>query len=132
MSVISTFDLPDLGEGLTDAELVRWEVTVGDTVELNQVIAEVETAKAAVELPSPYAGTVVKLHVQEGETVDVGSPFIDIRVAGDEADAPEADAAEPQAPEPVLVGYGVAAESGTRRRRKPAPASDARDTVGRS
>ncbi|MBY4570474.1 branched-chain alpha-keto acid dehydrogenase subunit E2 [Gordonia sihwensis] len=130
MSVISTFDLPDLGEGLTDAELVRWEVTVGDTVELNQVIAEVETAKAAVELPSPYAGTVVKLHVQEGETVDVGSPFIDIRVAGDEADAPEADAAEPQAPEPVLVGYGVAAESGTRRRRKPAPASDARDTVG--
>ncbi|WP_375003199.1 dihydrolipoamide acetyltransferase family protein [Gordonia sp. PS3] len=130
MSVISTFDLPDLGEGLTDAELVRWEVTVGDTVELNQVIAEVETAKAAVELPSPYAGTVVKLHVQEGETVDVGSPFIDIRVAGDEADAPEADAVEPQAPEPVLVGYGVAAESGTRRRRKPAPASDARDTVG--
>ncbi|ALG83334.1 dihydrolipoamide acetyltransferase family protein [Gordonia phthalatica] len=139
MPVIETFNLPDLGEGLTDAELVTWMVAVGDVVELNQEIAEVETAKASVELPSPFAGTVVKLHAAEGDTVDVGSPFIDIQVAGDgpaEPEAPEPVAAaepepEPSAAEetveekkpartPVLVGYGVAEEGTSRRRRKPA------------
>ncbi|MCZ4549416.1 dihydrolipoamide acetyltransferase family protein [Gordonia rubripertincta] len=123
MPTIQTFLLPDLGEGLTDAELLTWLVKVGDTVELNQNIADVETAKASVELPSPYAGTVVALHAEEGATVEVGSPFIDIEVAGAPApDAPEPTTAEP-APErtPVLVGYGVAAESTGRRRRRLAP-----------
>jgi len=74
MPTVKTFLLPDLGEGLTDAELLTWLVKVGDTVTLNQIIAEVETAKASVELPSPYAGTVVALHAEEGTTVGVGSP----------------------------------------------------------
>ncbi|PYE18543.1 pyruvate dehydrogenase E2 component (dihydrolipoamide acetyltransferase) [Williamsia limnetica] len=134
MPTIQTFLLPDLGEGLTDAELLTWLVEVGDTVELNQNIADVETAKASVELPSPYAGTVVALHAEEGTTVEVGSPFIDIEVAGAHAsDPPEPTAPEPTAPEPtaaepapertpVLVGYGVAAESTGRRRRRSEPA----------
>lgn len=113
MPTVKTFLLPDLGEGLTDAELLTWLVKVGDTVTLNQVIAEVETAKASVELPSPYAGTVVALHAEEGTTVDVGSPFIDVAVAGeDPADAPESTAAAaPAERTPVLVGYGVAEDS---------------------
>ncbi|WP_207841500.1 dihydrolipoamide acetyltransferase family protein [Williamsia soli] len=124
MPTIHTFLLPDLGEGLTDAELLTWLVAVGDTVELNQNIADVETAKASVELPSPYAGTVVALHAEEGTTVEVGSPFIDIEVAGAHApDAPEPTVSEPaQERTPVLVGYGVAAENTGRRRRRPAPA----------
>src|SRR4051794_7250461 len=76
-----TFRLPDLGEGLADAEMLHWNVAVGDTVTLNQVIAEVETAKAAVELPSPYAGRVLTLHVAEGDTVLVGTPVITFAVA---------------------------------------------------
>ncbi|MDV3206893.1 MAG: 2-oxo acid dehydrogenase subunit E2, partial [Rhodococcus ruber] len=70
------FRLPDLGEGLTEAELVSWTVAVGDRVELNQVIAEVETAKATVELPSPYAGTVAELLAEPGDSVPVGNPLI--------------------------------------------------------
>ncbi|NLG47385.1 dihydrolipoamide acetyltransferase family protein [Gordonia sp. (in: high G+C Gram-positive bacteria)] len=123
MPVIETFNLPDLGEGLTDAELVTWSVAVGDVIELNQEIAEVETAKASVELPSPYAGTVVKLHVAEGATLDVGSPLIDVEVA-DGAETGE----EPAGRTPVLVGYGVAEERAGRRRRKvaaPEPAAPA-------
>ena len=126
MPTVKTFLLPDLGEGLTDAELLTWLVAVGDTVTLNQIIAEVETAKASVELPSPYAGTVVALHAEEGTTVDVGSPFIDIAVAGeDPADAPEPTApAAPAERTPVLVGYGVAEDSSSRRRqRRPAAAT---------
>jgi 2-oxoisovalerate dehydrogenase E2 component (dihydrolipoyl transacylase) len=80
MTVEKSFPLPDLGEGLADAELMHWHVAVGDEVTLNQVIAEVETAKAAVELPSPYAGRVVTLHVGEGETVNVGTPIITFAV----------------------------------------------------
>ncbi|NHU46250.1 dihydrolipoamide acetyltransferase family protein [Rhodococcus sp. A14] len=123
MPTVKTFLLPDLGEGLTDAELLTWLVKVGDTVTLNQIIAEVETAKASVELPSPYAGTVVALHAEEGTTVDVGSPFIDVAVAGeDPVDAPEPTApAAPAERTPVLVGYGVAEDSSSRRRqRRPA------------
>ncbi|WP_027507293.1 dihydrolipoamide acetyltransferase family protein [Rhodococcus sp. UNC23MFCrub1.1] len=126
-----TFKLPDLGEGLTEADLSAWMVAVGDRIELNQIIAEVETAKAAVELPSPYAGTVVELLAEEGQTVDVGAPIIVVGIEGPEADAddaPEGDtlleAAAPATPEdaasekkvPVLVGYGVAGESPSRRR----------------
>jgi 2-oxoisovalerate dehydrogenase E2 component (dihydrolipoyl transacylase) len=130
MPTIQTFRLPDLGEGLTEAELLTWLVKVGDTVELNQNIAEVETAKAAVELPSPYAGTVTALYAEEGTTVEVGSPFIDIEIAGDEptADTPPAAPEPAAAPErtPVLVGYGVAAEITAPRRRRttrPSPAA---------
>ena len=76
MSRIKQFKLPDLGEGLTEGEILQWMVSVGDTVKLNQNIVEVETAKAAVEVPSPFAGVVVEIHHQAGETVDVGSPII--------------------------------------------------------
>lgn len=144
MPTIKSFPLPDLGEGLTEADLLAWLVAVGDTVELNQNIAEVETAKAAVELPSPYAGTVVALHVSEGETVEVGTPIIDIDVgggaqsspdtpeAGDSvpdpvadlppADLPSADDAEERVP--VLVGYGVVKEGSSRRGRRTGATSD--------
>ena len=72
------FRLPDLGEGLTEGEILQWLVAVGDVVKLNQPIVEVETAKAAVEVPSPYAGTVTALLHDAGETVDVGTPIIRI------------------------------------------------------
>ncbi|MDT7590874.1 MAG: hypothetical protein QOH45_405, partial [Pseudonocardiales bacterium] len=68
------FTLPDLGEGLTEAELVRWLVRVGDTITVDAPVAEVETAKAIVEVPSPYAGVIAELHGAEGGTLDVGSP----------------------------------------------------------
>lgn len=91
-----TFRLPDLGEGLTEAEILHWLVAEGDTVGLNQPIVEVETAKAAVEIPSPYAGVVTSLHHAEGDTVDVGRPLISFEVgAGDAAAA---------ADEPVIRG----------------------------
>ena len=70
------FLLPDPGEGLTEAEVVAWLVSEGDTVELNQPIAEVETAKAVVEIPSPYAGVVVRLHAEAGASVAVGEPLV--------------------------------------------------------
>jgi 2-oxoisovalerate dehydrogenase E2 component (dihydrolipoyl transacylase) len=76
MPTFKDFKLPDLGEGLTEGEILKWLVQPGDTVTLNQPIVEVETAKAAVEIPSPYAGLVTELHHAEGETVDVGSPII--------------------------------------------------------
>ena len=110
------FKLPDLGEGLTDGEVVRWLVAEGDTIELNQPIVEVETAKAVVEIPAPYGGTVVKLHAAEGESLDVGAPLISVDTAGGAsapaaAQAAVAVAAEPD-PEPAqelqatLVGPG--------------------------
>lgn len=101
------FRLPDLGEGLADAELVSWSVAVGDPVELNQTIAEVETAKAQVALPSPYAGTVVELLAEPGDTVPVGAPLI--RVASTADAAPERQS--------VLVGYGPEGETTSRRAR---------------
>jgi 2-oxoisovalerate dehydrogenase E2 component (dihydrolipoyl transacylase) len=139
------FRLPDVGEGLTEADIVSWHVKPGDTVTINQVIVEIETAKAVVELPSPYAGTVAALLVAEGQTVDVGIPIItiDVPVSGDApaADAAPAEAgakaeekgeAEPQPPaaaatpapparQPVLVGYGVKPGSTSRRPRKSLP-----------
>jgi pyruvate dehydrogenase E2 component (dihydrolipoamide acetyltransferase) len=84
---VAEFKLPDVGEGLTEAEIVTWKVKQGDVVVINQILVEIETAKSLVELPSPYAGTVQDLLVPEGETVAVGTPIIAI---GDGADAPEA------------------------------------------
>ncbi|WP_120519672.1 dihydrolipoamide acetyltransferase family protein [Arthrobacter celericrescens] len=136
-AMIKEFRLPDLGEGLTESEILSWKVAVGDTVELNQVIAEVETAKAVVELPSPFAGTVAALHEQPGSVVEVGKPIVSFEVddagaapsgaaapaaaAGNADDASAAPAAPP-APkrEATLVGYGAAVEQGghpTRRQR---------------
>ena len=76
------FKLPDLGEGLTEGEVVRWLVAAGDAITLNQPIVEVETAKAVVEIPAPYAGTVVKLHAGEGDSLDVGAPLISVDTGG--------------------------------------------------
>src|SRR5918995_850948 len=81
---MSEFKLPDVGEGLTEAEIVSWKVKVGDVIEINDIIVEIETAKSLVELPSPYAGTVLALMVAEGEMVQVGTPIISV---GSESDA---------------------------------------------
>jgi 2-oxoisovalerate dehydrogenase E2 component (dihydrolipoyl transacylase) len=82
MGILKQFKLPDVGEGLTEGEILQWLVAVGDPVTVNQPLCEVETAKAAVELPSPYAGTVTALLHEAGETVDVGTPIITIDVGG--------------------------------------------------
>ncbi len=81
MASLKQFKLPDVGEGLTEAEVVRWLVQVGDRVTQNQTIVEIETAKALVELPSPFAGVVSELLIAEGTTVEVGTPIIIIDVA---------------------------------------------------
>ncbi|MPZ86901.1 MAG: 2-oxo acid dehydrogenase subunit E2 [Nitriliruptorales bacterium] len=101
------FLLPDLGEGLTEGEVVRWLVAVGDTVEIDQPIAEIETAKAVVEVPSPFEGTVIALHAEVGEEVEVGKPLLTI---GSEA-APADEGGSGN----VLVGYGTG-NGGARRR----------------
>ncbi|TFD80228.1 biotin/lipoyl-containing protein, partial [Cryobacterium fucosi] len=139
--MIKVFRLPDLGEGLTESEIVAWRVSPGDTVELNQLIADVETAKAVVELPSPFAGVVTQLHQQPGTVVHVGEPIVSFEVAGAdvagaEVAGPEmagaemagpegsgpADAAAPAEPaeerEAVLVGYGAAPERSGRPHRR--------------
>ncbi|MGY0485582.1 dihydrolipoamide acetyltransferase family protein [Streptomyces sp. WG-D5] len=128
------FKMPDVGEGLTEAEILKWYVQPGDTVEDGQVVCEVETAKAAVELPIPYDGVVKELLFPEGTTVDVGQVIIAVDVAGEEpapppvpapAAEPEPEAAEaPSGRQPVLVGYGVA-ESSTKRRARKGAESDA-------
>jgi len=130
----SEFLLPDVGEGLTEAEIVAWKVQPGDTVEVNQVLVEIETAKSLVELPSPFAGTVSALLVEEGQTVDVGTPIISVGSGGSVDSAPPAAAApvetlasdtaasitheavEEKAPA-TLVGYGSRGHAATRRRR---------------
>lgn len=127
--MIQEFRLPDLGEGLADAEIVQWLVAPGDTVTLNQTLAEVETAKAVVELPSPYDGTVTTLHAEAGETVDVGAPLIAFDVAGDEpegaapvkdvsSNAEAAQDADDEKTPPNLVGYGAAPSSKARPARR--------------
>ncbi|MDQ0795319.1 dihydrolipoamide acetyltransferase family protein [Streptomyces sp. B1I3] len=135
------FKMPDVGEGLTEAEILKWFVQPGDTVTDGQVVCEVETAKAAVELPIPFDGVVHELRFPEGTTVDVGQVIIAVDVAPGSGDAPAAPAAvqepvpepEPEAApkgrQPVLVGYGVAESSTKRRARKgvevPGPAAAA-------
>ncbi|MEU1569888.1 dihydrolipoamide acetyltransferase family protein [Streptomyces collinus] len=130
---VREFKMPDVGEGLTEAEILKWYVQPGDTVTDGQVVCEVETAKAAVELPIPYDGVVRDLHFPEGTTVDVGTAIIAVDVGGGSA-APAAEqpaavqpaaaapAEEPKAAgsgrQPVLVGYGVATSSTRRRPRK--------------
>src|SRR5262245_60923743 len=101
MSDVKLFKLPDVGEGLTEAEIVTWNVKVGDTVKVNDVIVEIEPAKSLVELPCPYAGTVTELMAAEGETVNVGSPIIAVEtgVAGSAAPAPTSVEPEEAAPE---------------------------------
>ncbi|ANJ27467.1 dihydrolipoamide acetyltransferase family protein [Agromyces aureus] len=142
--MIRDFPLPDLGEGLTESEIVAWRVAVGDRVELNQIIADVETAKAVVELPSPFAGVVTALHAGEGETVNVGAPLFSCDtgeggsgegapddsaaarpVAPGAGAAPARDQGADDAPGPNLVGYGAGVESGPKRRaRRTALAAD--------
>lgn len=100
---MSEFLLPDVGEGLTEAEIVAWKVKVGDTIEINDVIVEIETAKSLVELPSPYEGTVLALLVPEGETVPVGTPIISIGAEG-EAPAPVAPASTEQTESDPYLG----------------------------
>ncbi|MBN0038951.1 2-oxo acid dehydrogenase subunit E2 [Cellulosimicrobium cellulans] len=154
------FRLPDLGEGLTESDIVSWHVHAGDRVELNQVIAEVETAKALVDLPSPYAGVVASLHAEEGQTVTVGAPLVTFEIdddtltpqdaePGDTAglgpvddDKPGFDATPTRdvaagppgaddGPEPNLVGYGARPEStGRPARRRRTRPADTVGTVG--
>lgn len=114
--MITEFRLPDLGEGLREAEIVQWHVAAGDVVTLNQTIAEVETAKAIVELPSPFAGTVSALHHAEGDIVPVGEVLIAFEVEG--ADAAGTDAPVDAKREPNLVGYGAAPRSSARPQRR--------------
>ncbi|MFF1385809.1 dihydrolipoamide acetyltransferase family protein [Arthrobacter sp. NPDC058288] len=118
-AMIKEFRLPDLGEGLTESEILSWKVAVGDTVALNQVIAEVETAKAVVELPSPFAGVVTALHEQPGTVVEVGKPIVSFEVEGDD-DGPAAAGQAPVTPkrEPNLVGYGAVPEGSGRPARR--------------
>ncbi|WP_211877950.1 dihydrolipoamide acetyltransferase family protein [Pseudarthrobacter albicanus] len=124
--MIKDFRLPDLGEGLTESEIVSWKVGVGDTVSLNQIIAEVETAKAVVELPSPYAGVVTALLEQPGTVVEVGKPIVSFEIQNDahDAGAPAgaagggADGAAAAKREPNLVGYGAVLESSGRPARR--------------
>jgi len=142
---IARFPLPDVGEGLTEAEIVQWRVAPGDRVAVNQVIVEIETAKSLVELPSPFEGVVAELLVTEGQTVEVGTPIIAVDAAEQApAPAPEdsgaAPSAAPSAPPPselaeaasdaastvaveepsgsgaVLVGYGSNGHVRSRRR----------------
>jgi len=101
------FKLPDVGEGLTEADIVSWHVKPGDTIEDGQVIVEIETAKAVVELPSPYAGTVTGLLVEEGQTVDVGTPIIAVDVGGTDG-AAGTPTAEPAAAEPATAEAAAA------------------------
>ncbi|MBE4716961.1 branched-chain alpha-keto acid dehydrogenase subunit E2 [Pseudarthrobacter sp. AB1] len=126
-TMIKEFRLPDLGEGLTESEILSWKVAVGDTVTLNQVIAEVETAKAVVELPSPFAGVITALHEEPGTIVEVGKPIVSFEVADDGGGSPSGVAPAGVAPagannavagaakrEPNLVGYGAVVESSGR------------------
>jgi pyruvate dehydrogenase E2 component (dihydrolipoamide acetyltransferase) len=140
---VNTFNLPDVGEGLTEAEIVSWKVKPGDTVAINDVLCEIETAKSLVELPSPFAGTVSELLVPEGITIDVGTAIISVSdaVSGDPtpADAPapatpvqplygklpaaDADTADSALAGGPLVGSGPKADAVKRRARKAAPAA---------
>jgi pyruvate dehydrogenase E2 component (dihydrolipoamide acetyltransferase) len=151
MADVKQFKLPDVGEGLTEAEIVSWKVKPGDTIKVNEIVVEIETAKSLVELPSPFAGVVGELLVDEGTTVDVGTPIITVDVGGPEGAVAAPDEVAPQvvestdevatpkddqAVEPgliggpapggrtsVLVGYGPRTTSAKRRPRKDAGAS---------
>ena len=118
---LQSFRLPDPGEGLVEADIVTWRVAVGNQVKINDILVEVETSKSLVELPSPYAGTVTELLVNEGDTVEVGAPIISIDDGVADA-APEAGGGGEDAQVPNLVGYGP--RSGTAKRRPRREAGD--------
>ncbi|HET7739598.1 MAG TPA: dihydrolipoamide acetyltransferase family protein [Mycobacterium sp.] len=132
-----TFCLPDLGEGLTDAVISGWLVAIGETVVIDQVVVEVETAKASVEVPVPFAGIVTALHADAGSTIPVGSPLITVQGTGPssgpiptEADAHERYRTEERAGSGnVLIGYGTS-EAPARRRRRPARSRQAAAVAG--
>ena len=135
MSEPKVFLLPDLGEGLTEADLVSWLVAVGDEIRVDQPIAEVETAKSMVEVPSPYAGTVAVLHGEPGQTLDVGKPLISVTPVGAAVAPVAATVAEPAGTADVaaevyreeekagsgnvLIGYGTPGGHGVARRTRP-------------
>jgi len=139
MTTIANFPLPDVGEGLTEAEIVSWKVKPGDVVKVNQIIVEIETAKSLVELPCPFAGTVSELLYKEGDTVEVGKPIISVAVealtsavavaeqaiTAHEIIADAAASVSTGEKQPNLVGYGVAHSTGGTRRRKSATAAPA-------
>jgi 2-oxoisovalerate dehydrogenase E2 component (dihydrolipoyl transacylase) len=141
---LAVFNLPDVGEGLTEAEIVSWKVAAGDQVTVNQVICEIETAKSIVELPCPFAGTIEKLFAKEGDTVLVGNPIISVQAEGNilaagpatssipiisesdtmhEAVADVASSVASDETKPNLVGYGSAGHGATRRKRSGAVAA---------
>lgn len=107
------FNLPDVGEGLTEAEIVSWKVQVGDTVAINDVLCEIETAKSLVELPSPFAGTVTALLVPEGKTVEVGTPIIAVGAAGEAAADDDGGSAAAPAAQPSAAAEAPRAAYGT-------------------
>ena len=117
---IAKFPLPDVGEGLTEAEIVSWKVAPGDHVKVNQTICEIETAKSVVELPCPFEGEVSELLVSEGETVEVGTPIIAVSVQGSAPQLVSEEKAEADTGAeyklPTLVGYGETGEAKSRRR----------------
>ncbi|WP_254714944.1 dihydrolipoamide acetyltransferase family protein [Actinomadura sp. NAK00032] len=138
----TVFKLPDLGEGLTEAEILEWKVSVGDTVATDQIIVEVETAKAAVDVPVPIAGTVAELFAEAGTVVDVGSPLIAISTedgaASDDAASSSDDAAAERYREEeragsgnVLVGYGTTETRRSRRRVAQPPPAPARPAAAK-
>jgi 2-oxoisovalerate dehydrogenase E2 component (dihydrolipoyl transacylase) len=114
---LHTFRLPDPGEGLVEADIVTWRVAVGDQVKINDILVEVETSKSLVELPTPYAGTVTELLVNEGDTIDVGTPIISIDDGVGEASPAETNGGG-EAQVPNLVGYGPRTASAKRRPRR--------------
>ncbi|HEY2763683.1 MAG TPA: dihydrolipoamide acetyltransferase family protein [Pseudonocardiaceae bacterium] len=134
MAPVKQFPLPDVGEGLTEAEILSWHVKPGDAVRVNQIIVEIETAKAAVELPCPWAGVITELFAEPGTTVQVGAPLVGIDLdpsvtAPAEGDVPSSSAqgARPDAGTgervPNLVGYGPRTSTAARRPRKGAPSA---------
>ncbi|MDR6980629.1 pyruvate dehydrogenase E2 component (dihydrolipoamide acetyltransferase) [Streptomyces sp. 3330] len=126
MAQVLEFKLPDLGEGLTEAEIVRWLVQVGDVVAVDQPVVEVETAKAMVEVPCPYGGVVTARFGEEGTELPVGAPLITVAVGAPASGGPDVPAREAEGSGNVLVGYGTS-EAPARRRRvrsaRPEPAA---------
>ncbi|MFF2031650.1 dihydrolipoamide acetyltransferase family protein [Arthrobacter sp. NPDC058192] len=121
---LNKFNLPDVGEGLTEAEIVSWKVKEGDTVAVNDVLCEIETAKSLVELPSPFAGTVAELLVPEGVTVEVGSPIISV------SDAPAASAPGVETTSVAAPGVETTAVAAPMYGKLPADSSDAAGPAG--
>lgn len=130
MAQVLEFKLPDLGEGLTEAEIVRWLVEVGDVVAVDQPVVEVETAKAMVEVPCPYGGVVTARFGEEGAELPVGAPLLTVAVGsvepateGGTPGEASGGATETESSGNVLVGYGTGAPAARRRRIRPAPVS---------